>query len=735
MKTYTVLALIVLAGIVAACDSPSRPFNNTNANDPLSPNFRPSEGEELFVAADTTGNVTIVWPEQDEFADHLLLEKSIGDSLNFVMIAEFDPSTDRFVDSSRVFLPQTIYRLTSWKGRPDDDGIKISSSQSGNLDIGEMFNLQNEYLGEENMLLLTWQTTYPFFTHFEISSDYTVAEDGENTVRIEADGISHSYKLPLPDLEFEIREYTVTAIIDYEDSHLEISELSTSFDAKSLFGPKRFRVSILDEVEWDVRWDESPSFVTGIELTRVRNGHNDIVIDLPAEAISYLDDFFIRPPANSGQIREYELRFLAENSTSETVSLTRGLTIQAPQLTRSVSNQSDPNSLRVTWEIAAPGNTLSREFIIERSLSGNNSGFSQIGVVSGDVLEFVDTNTNAEQSFTYRVRTLSSAYSNGETFKFTNFYTPYYTFQTQAGSFINTLETTNDNRYIVLVSSNALDGNPIQIQDIVNRETVASISIPSHRISDFVLSPDEEHIYFIARTQGVIYRADFPSGNNIEQVITNAGNNNSQVRKIGISSDGSFMIGAGFDFIKRWNLQTFQEEYLTYFGDTTIYPARKLSISPDGAYAGYGQYIFDASNGQLMHTLSTTTRNTADGHFSNDGQYYAYVDVLGTWNTRTYVYSTNNWQRTAELVGAHRVSFHPTEPRLVVAGTIRSFTYDLLEMRVDDIIVNTNNLGIGLAWFQSNLYLDDNRVAGANSDHTAINIWQKTTQQGWTFLQ
>lgn len=732
MKTYSAIALIIITGIVAACDSPTRPFNNTNANDPLSPNFRPSEGEKLFVSADTTGNVTIVWPEQDEFADHLILEKSLGDSLNFVRLAEFGPSTERYVDSSGVFLPETIYRLTSWKGRPENNGIKISSSQSANLDIGEMFNLQNEYLDEENMLLLSWQTTYPFFTHFEISSVYAVAEDGENTVRIEADGISHSYKLPLPGLEFEVREYTVTAIIDHEDSNLEISELSTSFDAKSFFSPKRFRIVLQNEVEWDVRWEESPSFVTGIELTRVGNGHNDIVIDLPAEAVSYLDEFFIRPPINSPQVREYELRFLAENSTSQTVSVSRGLLIPAPEINRAISGQNDPNSLKISWDIAAPGRTLTREFIIERSTGG---GFSQIGTVSADVFEFVDTNTNAEQVFTYRVRTLSSAYSNGETYKFTNFYTPEYTFQAQS-AFITSIATSNDNRYMVLASDGGSEGNTIKIQDIVNRETVASISIPSHRISDFALSPDNEHIYFIARTQNRIYRADFPSGNNLEAVITNAGNNNSQLHKIDISSDGSFMMGIGFNFIKRWNLQTFQQEYIASFdAGATTYPARNFSISPDGAFAGLAQYIFDASNGQLIHTLQTTTANSADGHFSDDGQYYAYVDILGTWNNRAYVYSTNNWQFQEVLVQGNRLSFHPTEPRLLIAGTFRSFTYDLQNSVVDDIIVNTNNVGIGLSGFDANHFIDDKRVAGIRGGTTTVHIWRKTTQQGWTFLQ
>jgi len=107
MKYYSVLLLLIILGFVSACDSPTRPFNNSNVNDPQSPRFEPRTNTSLQTQADTTGVITISWPEQIDIATKLILEKSLGDALSYSPIAELSPETLVFRDSSLVVRQDT----------------------------------------------------------------------------------------------------------------------------------------------------------------------------------------------------------------------------------------------------------------------------------------------------------------------------------------------------------------------------------------------------------------------------------------------------------------------------------------------------------------------------------------------------------------------------------------------------------------------------------------------------
>ncbi len=734
---YSVLLLLIIIGFVSACDSPTRSFNNSNVNDPLSPRFKPGTNTDLQVLADSTGIITISWPEQSEIATKLILEKSLGDALSYSPIAELSPETLVFRDSSLVVRQDTYYRLSSWAGLSERDEVLIESSQA-KLDIGGLFNLELEFVEEENNIILSWQTTFPLFTHFVISSDNILNEQDENTVRIEAEGVHHSFTDPLLDIDFEIRSYTVTAVIEHDETEEEISEAGISFDVRDFFRPKGLRVNFLNETDWTVSWRNAPFFATNIEVIRQKNGKPDVIHLLPPETESLIDSLFIRRPNQTNEFRTYLIRFLTDNLASEQVTVSRGLSVPRPVINLTGITEDDPASFKLSWD--TPGANLVQEYIIEKSSPPNSQNFVEVGRVSWDVSEFTDTTADPDQPQTYRVRSLTSFPSDAATFVYSNNYEIEYAFPSQMFD-VTSMESSSDGRFLVYVSfiGNSAYSNSIRIHDLNARQEFASINIPGHRISDFKLSPDEQYIYFNVGTEGAIYRADFPSGNNVEKIIDDANNGAARALRIDVSRDGSFIVaGGGAAFVKRWNLDTFELDFLYQYqgSNSTSFPSKNISISPDGsliAYGGSPPFILDAQSGELLEVITgATTANMADYLFSEDGNYFAYVDILST--SLGMVHSTQDWQRTEIIRSAVRIDFHPEDPILLIAGNYRTYTYNVETSQIVDVISNETGGGFRPSYTSPPHYIDENRVALLRFTDKMIYIWKKAPSQGWNFF-
>ena len=737
MKKYSVLLLLIILGFSSACDSPTRPFNNTNVNDPLSPSFKPGTNTDLQVLADSTGVITISWPEQSDIASKLILEKSLGDSLSFSPIAELSPETFVFLDSTLVVRQNTYYRLSSLADVSEGDEVLIESSQA-KLDIGELFNLELEFVEEENTIRLSWQTSFPLFTHFLISSNKILSEHDEKTVRIEAEGINHNFTDPLLDIDFDTRSYTVTAVIEHDETEEEILEAGISFDVKTFFRPQGARIDVLNERDWKVMWRNPPFFATNVEIIRQKTGKPDVVHLLSPESDSFVDSLFIRQPDQSNEIRRYLIRYLTDELATEQITISYVLTLQPPIIDLSGSIQDDPSSFKLSWETPGSSANLVKEYVIERPVSPNSQNFVEVGRVSGDVKEFTDIITDPDQARTYRVRSLTSFPSDAATFVYSNNYDINYAFPSQMFD-VTSMETTSDKRFLVYVSFIGSTGNSIRIHDLNGRNEFASISIPGHRISDFKLSPDEQHIYFIATTEGAIYRADFPSGDNVEMFFGDANNGSANVLRIDVSRDGSFIVGGGgAAFVKRWNLDTFELDFLYEYqgNNSTTYPSKNISISPDGsliAYGGSPPFILDAQTGELLEIITgATTPNMADYLFSEDGNYFSYVDILST--SLGMVHSTQDWQRTETIRNANRIDFHPEDPILLIAGNIRAYTYNVETSQIIDVISNANGNGFSPYYSSPPHYIDENKVALFNYSNKMLYIWEKASSQSWKFI-
>jgi WD40 repeat protein len=729
MKKYSILLIPFILWSITGCETPTGEFKRTNSNDPYSPTFRGGTVTGLQVSADTSGIITVLWGESDDIVSRNVLEKSLGDTLNYITIAELKPEIRQFTDSSLTVRKNTFYRLSSYIELAGDDDKLYGKSQT-ELTFGRILNLAAEFLGENNSVRLTWNTDLPFYTHFIISSENVISELQEKSVRIPAEGIVHGFMDPMPDIDFETRNYTITGIIEHDGTEEVITEQAISFNAVTFFQPANAAINILNEQDWEISWAAAPYFATSVEVTRF-NDDEDIISILPKEATSLIDSLLIFDTRYNmiGIFRRYQVRYLTDRGASRDITIAANTDIQAPVISQSNLQQVDPNSLTLRWVMFGPDKNLIKEFIIESPLPYSPDRFREIARVNGNTFQYTFNNVNESQQFTYRVRTITSYPSDPATFTYSHDYELSYSISTGM-NYVTSMEATADNRYLTAVSFRSGQGNSILITDIELKQKIAEITIPSGQISDFKISPAEDFIYFTVPTEGAIYRADFPAGNNIVKIINDASLGTVGVYHIDVSNDGSFIIGTGGrGFVKRWNLKTYEPEFIfSEFNSPTFYLYKNIAISPDGALIGGNNgttYIMDAQNGSILTTLPWASPNMTDIQFSADGSYFAFVANF----SMTSIYSTANWEHIQTFSSTKRADFHPEKNKMVIVGNDKVFTFDLETLRIVDTIYSESGWAVMADIENAITYIDDSRIATVSGSR--IEIWNRKDSKGW----
>lgn len=737
MKNCKLFLPVLLLLLFTACETPSDSFERVNTNDPASPNFSGGTVTGLSAEADSSGIVTLRWPSADNSVSKHIIEKSLGDSLSFSPIAELEPNETTFVDDSRDIRLDTYYRLSSYM-EVNGIGDVLYGRTDTKLEFGAISAVEYEFLDEDNQLKLKWHTDVPFFTHFVIHSENVLTEDGDKSVKISAGSTKHQFVDPLTDIDFKSRRYTVTGIIENDGVDEEVAVSEFIFNTAAFFKPQNVGINVLNEQDWKITWENSAFFAKEVELVREINHRNDLVVKLLPETRSYTDSRLLGNPEDmsDNQYRRYRLRFLTDNGESEALEVNQAIRINQPSIGISITSQLDPNSLTIRGTVLGDYSDLIKEYIIEKPHPNIPDRFVEIGRVNGGQnYQFTDTDVSEGVSPAYRVRTLTSIPSRTATFAYSHDYELDQEFDIgmQEASY---MQTSSDNRYLALVNLELglYRGNPILIYDFETGNEVASIQFPSKSISDFKISPDGSSIFFVVPKEQAIYKADFPSGNNVQKVIDDAGVNNVGVYQIAISSDESFLVGSGGrGFIKKWDFETFEPQFLFTEASTPSNSSNtNVAISQDGnMIAGNNgkPFIMDADDGSIITYLQWTDRYVYDLQFSNDGQFHAFVS-----RSTIQLYSTESWERIKRIVGGSRVSFHPEKKTMLVMFGNLVTIYDPETLRVVDVVSSSD--GSRPAPYHGNkiLYLDDDRILSVTNDQS-VQVWDIAgLQKRWKSL-
>ena len=725
--------------VLISCSSPIDSFERTNPNDPLSPSFKGELITGLQATADSTGIITLRWEETKQIVTKIVIEKSLADTLSFSVIAELSPDIHQFSDSSGVVRKGTYYRV-SLISEIDGRENQLFGKSQVKLEFGEILSHAFKFLNENNRLKLIWNTDVPFFTHFTISTNNVISESNDRKVTIPANKIENVYIDPLKDIDFETRNYTITGIIQDEDFEDTITQKTISFEVTEFFKPKNLEIHTLNEQDWRISWESDAFFATGAEVIRISND-GDIDYKLPEGSTFFIDSILFEDNEDTiiNQYRRYRVRLITETASSNYTDIDKRINILPLKLMFPSSDETNPNTLKLAWTKEGLNADLIKEIIVEKL--DQSEKFVEIARVDGNLFSFTDANINPGETPTYRIKSLTSRYSDPQVYLFSHDYEMQVSLETSLPS-ITSIESTSDNRYIAAIpaiSFSLSEFYPIYVWDLETQQVVNIIDAGTESIADFKISNDDRFIYYSVPSKCAIYRADFPATTNKEKVIVDGCVNSSGTLQISLSNDGSFLAGTGGrGFVKKWDLNTFESDFVfAEFETPTVFPLKNIAISPNDNLIGGNNgesYIMDAISGSIQRKLIPfTSASLTDLQFSPDGEYYTFSDVS---TNSTHIYSTNSWERL-QVISGKRADFHPVQSTLVSFNNDGVYTYNLSEGTFTDFILDDQGNGpIPSGQLNKITFVDEHSVAivtGSNSKN--IELWKRLNTQRWKAIK
>jgi hypothetical protein len=706
---------------ISGCSNPTGDFSRNNPNDPLSDNFQERNVPGVSAEINSSGLIVINWWELSYSADIFLIEKSLGDSTSFEEIGRVDSDATQFTDNSGVVRGITFYRVSSIINDGEEEFIVGRDMEQ--LQFGELKNFSTEFLEAEKQLKISLEAEHPLFTHFRIISDKNISGVEGEPIQFESGETDNFFVDELSDITFSERRYLIEALIIGEGFEDVILQDEFSFNPGEYFFPGNLTVTPVNEIEWEINWEDEAFFADGYLLTKTVGG--DIIeFELPGDITSFTDTTIVVTEYTTpidNQSRLYSIRFIDKNGdTSQPFNRTSSLYINGPIISL-IGGSNFENSINIDWMGV---DQAAHSVLIERAEQEDFRPleFEIIAEVEPNQDSYTDFNVDSDKTYHYRVRTLTSSVHNNVAVAYQEMYdvTSSITWDI---SFPARIESTSDGRFIAWTEG-AGSAYTIKIFDLLNNQNHSEIvtDVPV-RITDIKITPDEEFIYFAAPEVRAIYRAEFPSGNNITLVIENTDPSQDQfgfgIGNIDISPDGNLLAGTGgIGHFAMYARQDYSKLY-TYSesGSHSAVLNINLAFSP----------VDDLIAINSINRLSL--HNIADGSTEMTFPIYASSDQVGFSKEGTYVH-------TRDAGFAHIFNINNGSEFRIWGGYINSDPASddkfLLGRQFIDIEQGRYNGTVGE-------FTDNSRVLGQTEsilkfNFRHVNIWSKTGEERWNYL-
>jgi len=740
MKTQYLLLFALLSGFIASCDSPKSGFERENPNDPLSLNFKDEGHYDMSVFVNEDGMITVSWGKTEDFIERLEVKKSLGDTLNFTTIGNVDPNINSYRDSSQVIDREIFYQIETYYTR---NGVELRYGLGRvKLRIGQIHDFSLHFDNEGEKIDINWSVDVPYFSYLEITSENSITESGENRVHLPNKLIQGTHSDPLPDVAFSTRTYKLKGVIELGDGKEDIVvEKKASINLASLLRPENATIDILNEQDWVISWKSVPFFSEGIKLERNAMYGDMLQFDVEKGETSFMDSTLSAPGIYLGnsRARSYYLSFISGDSESESVTVEHYLEMSTPFLKEPVYPSNSPGTVTLNWGMHGRDNDKVKEFIIEKSKGGD---FYEISRLPGNIWEYADNTLNSYDRPVYRIRSTTTDYSDPKDFGYVNNYNRILSMDTDI-SFFKSIEISSDYQYLTGLS----DYRPneeilLKIWDINSGLKIHVFDSGQGEISDFKISHDDSYIYYVIPEKRSIFRADFPDGGNLTEVIREASQLGEPVRKIDISRDGEFLLGTGGNyFVKRWNLNTYELKY-SVSSNPLWSNSNNIAISGDNTRFVMSKgplHLKDVSDGETIREFVYRGEVKYIGFSAND----SYVSYL-TSSTDVYIFSVETQDQISLFRNTRGVDFDPRQNHIVAMWESvnnykgihsRVYFYDL-KLDARSGVVSDKNVDGPEGIVSKVRLIDSNRLAVARfSPGRTLEIWEKAESRQWKIMQ
>lgn len=389
------LATFVIGiGLMTACSTFDADYERDNPRDPNSTNFIHSNPEQFTVKIED-GVIEIRWEDVSQYNSGYIVEKAIDDSTEFERVAKLPEDAEQFRDPGKQIGLTVFYKISSFDDEEGDE--KIVHSETLELSV-EAIEAYEGFSSDSNLIKLSWQTEQEF-TDGVIIQEKRQGQPKFTTVEVidfadqESPGGNYEYRSDLETFNLDVR-FTV---FQYQGD--EIVPIQHSDKTYSINDPAGFNITFINELEFQVEWDNSVDFADHYLLS-VRHEQSGTVdtYELQPEEFSHTLDMEMK----RGRSR-YTLQGVSGNDESSTLNIQKSFSVNVPMLTYSSTSLS---AVTLKFEDYFEGPHRYSSIIVERAV--NEEAFEAIAELPANQSEYKDTDLQPSNIYSYRIRTLTT---------------------------------------------------------------------------------------------------------------------------------------------------------------------------------------------------------------------------------------------------------------------------------------------------------------------------------------
>lgn len=400
--------------MIQACSDAPTKIERDNLNDPEVFGFVLNPVQDISTSILEDKVIEVEWKDSSKVPTSYLLKKKIHASDNYITIDTLDKDARNFIDESKEITKDTKYEIISLRKQENGEEVFSQGINSG-IEFGGFVSTSQNYNADTTAIIFNWEfeTDWPF-TVIVITYD----NDLEREVVLDTLSNTNTYTTPAFEKDFQYKYFDLKFFVSNRNIDLEKPYKTYTGDYHILdFLPEITNIEVISEGKVVINWEDNTGFEDGFRLLRSKGVNRnsarerEVIAELGPNVTSYTDTLnpitgYARDEfGRESNIKTYYGILVYKNDT-QTGSFGAELVFDITQPELSIQN-STTSSVTLTWD--TDSRDLVKNYILERKINGGS--FSTYKTVNSNINQFTDTQIDTSNTYTYRIKSLTSKYS------------------------------------------------------------------------------------------------------------------------------------------------------------------------------------------------------------------------------------------------------------------------------------------------------------------------------------
>ena len=634
--------------MIPACSDAPTKIERDNPGDPEVFGFVLNPVQDISTSILEDKVIEVEWTDSSLVPTSYVLKKKIRASDNYIALDTLDKDTREFIDESGEITKDTKYEIISLRKQQSGEEVFSEGINSG-IDFGDLISSSHTYNADTTAIQINWEleTMWSFIAVLS-TIDVDVREDIDTVIN------SNTITTPAFEKDFSERIYQVRLFISEVDleNNNTFKIVDGGYYLGMKFAPEITNVEVINEGKVIINWEDNSGFEDGFQILRSQGsnrndaGEPEVLATVPPNTTSFTDTLnpfigYTRGPFGGESLKKSYYGILAYKNDTQTGSFGAELVIDIARPELSIQN-STTSSVTLTWH--TDSRDLVKNYILERKI--NEGSFLTYKTVDPNVNQFTDTQIDTSNTYTYRINSLTSRYSESVQIGFVGSPVQTALFDLPRAQSLNfsksgALFTTSIRS---LHSSNIISTDEawgIRVIDLENDAIIFSELDMNRRLTGSSIKESEDLVAYFSRENGVLTLHNYALNTFTEANLSNF--------KTGyVDSDFSptekwLYLMDGRSQLLKLNTETFEVAFSKAANGSTS-TLRELDVSSTGDsivynYGGTFELLDKDGNSLNFSPSHPSYRLSNEARFSPSGKYIALISDFNKgfiYNSQTH---------------------------------------------------------------------------------------------------